>query len=138
MARYAARLGLAEDAQHFTTLAAGLKEAFNKRFFNASAGHYDNGSQTSCVLPLAFGLVPDNERGRVFDHLVRKITDETQNHIGTGLIGGQWLMRVLTEGGRADLVHHRRAENLPQLGLHGRKGRDHDLGAVDMIPPIRR
>ena len=123
MARYAARLGLAEDAQHFTTLAAGLKEAFNKRFFNASAGHYDNGSQTSCVLPLAFGLVPDNERGRVFDHLVRKITDETQNHIGTGLIGGQWLMRVLTEGGRADLAYTIAAQKTyPSWGYMVEKG----------------
>ena len=26
---------------------------------------------------------------RVFDHLVRKITEETKGHIGTGLIGGQ-------------------------------------------------
>ena len=41
----------------------------------------------------------------MFDHLVRKITDETQGHIGTGLIGGQWLMRVLTAGGRADLAY---------------------------------
>jgi len=105
MARYATLLGKAEDARHFTALAATLKDAFNRRFYNASTGHYDNGSQTSCVLPLAFDLVPEGERGRVFNHLVRKITDETKNHIGTGLIGGQWLMRVLTDGGRADLAY---------------------------------
>lgn len=105
MARYATWLGKAEDARHFTGLAAGLKDAFNRRFFDAGAGQYDNGSQTSCVLPLAFDLVPEGERGRVFNHLVRKITDETQNHIGTGLIGGQWLMRVLTDGGRANLAY---------------------------------
>jgi alpha-L-rhamnosidase len=105
MARYATLLGKADDAQHFTDLAEKLKTAFNQKFFRAEAGQYDNGSQTSCVLPLAFGLVPDGERERVFNHLVRKITDETHNHIGTGLIGGQWLMRVLTAGGRADLAY---------------------------------
>ena len=105
MAGYATRLGQAEDARHFTELAAKLKAAFNAKFFRADTGQYDNGSQTSCVLPLAFGLVPEGERERVFNHLVRKITDETQGHIGTGLIGGQWLMRVLTAGGRADLAY---------------------------------
>jgi alpha-L-rhamnosidase len=105
MARYATLLGKAEDARQFTELAEKLKAAFNAKFFRADTGQYDNGSQTSCVLPLAFGLVPDGERGRVFDHLISKITDETQGHIGTGLIGGQWLMRVLTAGGRADLAY---------------------------------
>ena len=105
MARYATLLGKAQDAQHFTTLAEQLKAAFNGKFFHAETGQYDNGSQTSCVLPLAFGLVPDGQRERVFNHLVSKIMTESKGHIGTGLIGGQWLMRVLTAGGRADLAY---------------------------------
>jgi alpha-L-rhamnosidase len=105
MARYATLLCKPEGVKHFAALAETLKAAFNQKFFHPDSGQYDNGSQTSCVLPLAFGLVPEDERGRVFDHLVRKITDETHGHIGTGLIGGQWLMRVLTEGGRADLAY---------------------------------
>jgi len=105
MAGYATLLGKADDARHFTELAEKLRTAFNAKFFRADTGQYDNGSQTSCVLPLAFGLVPEGERERVFNHLVSKITDETQGHIGTGLIGGQWLMRVLTAGGRADLAY---------------------------------
>jgi alpha-L-rhamnosidase len=49
--------------------------------------------------------VPESERSRVFDHLVGKINDETKGHVGTGLIGGQWLNRVLTDGGRPDIVY---------------------------------
>src|SRR6202012_5054500 len=60
--------------------------------------------QTSCVLPLAFGLVPDDMRAAIFKHLVDKIEDESHGHIGTGLIGGQYLWRVLTENGRPDLA----------------------------------
>jgi alpha-L-rhamnosidase len=105
MAGYATMLGKADDARHFTNLAEELKTAFNRKFFRADSGQYDNGSQTSCVLPLAFGLVPEGQRELVFAHLVNKITDETQSHIGTGLIGGQWLMRVLNEGGRPDLAY---------------------------------
>ncbi|HWQ92883.1 MAG TPA: family 78 glycoside hydrolase catalytic domain [Clostridia bacterium] len=105
MQKYAGMLGKAKDAKRFAERADELKQAFNARFFNAEEGKYDNGSQTSCVLPLAFGLVPEGQRHRVFDWLVRKITQESRNHIGTGLIGGQWLMRVLTENGRADLAY---------------------------------
>jgi alpha-L-rhamnosidase len=105
MARYAELLGKAEDAQHFRRLAESLKTAFNQKFFREDKGYYDNGSQTACVLPLAFGLVPEGQQSRVFAHLVNKITTETRNHIGTGLIGGQWLMRVLTANGRPDLAY---------------------------------
>ena len=107
MASYAAALGKPADAERFSALAAQLKTAFNAKYFNQERGCYDNGTQTACVLPLAFDLVPPDQRGRVFDHLVKKITEETPGrvHIGTGLIGGQWLNRVLTAGGRADLSY---------------------------------
>jgi alpha-L-rhamnosidase len=105
MARYATLLGKAEDARQFNDLADVVKAAFNEKFFQADAGQYDNGSQTSCVLPLAFGLVPEVQHDRVFSHLVTKLTEETLAHTGTGLIGGQWLMRVLSDNGRPDLAY---------------------------------
>ncbi|HYO24988.1 MAG TPA: family 78 glycoside hydrolase catalytic domain, partial [Lacipirellulaceae bacterium] len=105
MERFATRLGKTEDAARFAEQAEILKAAFNAKFLDRAAGQYDNGSQTSCVLPLAFGLVPEDMKPAIFDRLVRKITEETNNHIGTGLIGGQFLCRVLTAGGRADLAY---------------------------------
>jgi alpha-L-rhamnosidase len=105
MVRYATLLHKPEDAARFDTLAGQLKTALNQKFYHPKEGYYGNGSQTACVLPLAFDLVPEAERGRVFNHLVEKITVETKGHIGTGLVGGQWLNRVLTEGGRPDLVY---------------------------------
>ena len=105
MARYAAILGKPADAQRYLAQAEMLKAALNAKYYKPELGYYDNGTQTACVLPLAFGMVPQAERGRVFGHLVKKITDETKGHVGTGLVGGQWLNRVLTEGGRADLCY---------------------------------
>ena len=105
MSRYARMLGKADDAAQFTALAARMKTAFNRQFLKPDAGQYDNGSQTSCVLPLALDLVPVDRRAAVFDHLVDKITRETRNHVGTGLIGGQYLMRTLSDGGRPDLAY---------------------------------
>jgi alpha-L-rhamnosidase len=105
MERFAKMLGKSADAAEFAKRAESLKAAFNAKFLDRERGQYDNGSQTSCVLPLRFGLVPDDMRERVFARLVDKITKETNNHIGTGLIGGQYLNRVLAEGGRSDLAY---------------------------------
>jgi alpha-L-rhamnosidase len=104
MARSARLLGKTEDAGHFDALSSKVKLAFNRRFYNSTLGFYDNGTQTSCVLPLAFGLVPDEYKTNVFAHLIEKITVERANHIGTGLIGGHYLMRVLSDNGRPDLA----------------------------------
>ena len=104
MEEFAIQLGQADDAAKFHNLAGKMKDAFNNRFLNRDLGQYDNGSQTSCVLPLAFGLAPDDMRARIFNHLVEKI-ERAHGHIGTGLVGGQYLMRVLTDNGRADLAY---------------------------------
>ncbi len=105
MVRYATLLGNPDDAARFEALADQLKTALNAKFYNPGKGYYGNGSQTACVLPLAFDMVPGAERARGFNHLVEKITGETKGHIGTGLVGGQWINRVLADGGRADLVY---------------------------------
>ncbi|MCP5517187.1 MAG: family 78 glycoside hydrolase catalytic domain [Verrucomicrobiales bacterium] len=105
MADYAGMLNRPEDVRHYTERADEMEAAFNTQLYDAGAGYYDNGSQTSCVLPLAFGLAPAGERSRVFGHLLDKLTGESRRHVGTGLIGGQWLMRTLTRNGQADLAY---------------------------------
>jgi alpha-L-rhamnosidase len=105
MERYAKLLDKPDDAARFAKRAAELKSAFNHRFLDRAKGQYDNGSQTSCVLPLAFGLVPEELRNVIFRRLVTNIEKETRGHIGTGLIGGQFLCRVLSDHGRADLAY---------------------------------
>lgn len=105
MEHYAKMLGKNDDAEQFHSLAEQLKTAFNEKILDRDKGQYSNGTQTSCVLPLAFGLVPDDMHGKIFNHLVDKIENDTHGHIGTGLIGGQYLMRTLTENGRADLAY---------------------------------
>ncbi len=105
MQNYATMLGKTDEAARFATLADEVKAAFNREFLDRERGRYDNGTQTSCVLPLAFGLVPVELRSRLFAHLVDKIQNESKGHIGTGLIGAQHLMRVLSENGRPDLAY---------------------------------
>ncbi|MCL2304659.1 MAG: family 78 glycoside hydrolase catalytic domain, partial [Planctomycetaceae bacterium] len=105
LAEYAEMLGKEEEAKEFRGRATVMTEAFNKLFYNAEKGQYDNGTQTSCVLPLAFGLVPPGEENKVFATLVNNIENVTDKHIGTGLIGGQWLNLVLSNFDRDDIAY---------------------------------
>ena len=103
--QYADMLGKNDEADDFAQKAAAMRKAFNDKFLNRETGKYDNGTQTSCVLPLYFNIVPDDLREKVFSTLVNNIENVTNRHVGTGLIGGQWLNRVLAEFGRADLSY---------------------------------
>ncbi len=105
MTKYARLLNLPQDEARFSEKATAMKAAFNEKFYNAAETKYANGTQTSCVLPLAFGLAPQGDEARLFQRLVDKIEGDTAGHIGTGLIGGQWLMRVLSDHGRPDLAY---------------------------------
>lgn len=104
MSGYADLLGKTEDKAAYEALASRMTAAFQKKFYKTDDALFDNGTQTSSVLPLAFGLVPPEDRDRTFARLTRRIADETQGHLGVGLVGAQWLMRTLSDNGRADLA----------------------------------
>jgi alpha-L-rhamnosidase len=104
MARYARLLDRPEDRETFLARARRIRKAFNDTFFKPEKDQYDNGSQTSSLLPLAFDLVPAGERQDVAERLIHKIMVESNAHVGTGLIGCQWLMRTLTDFGHEDLA----------------------------------
>ncbi len=105
MQSYALQLGKTKDAAEYGELAGRMKTSFNQRFLNRQTGQYDNGTPTSSVLPLAFHMVPDGMQRKVFDFLVNKLTETWHSHIGTGLVGGKYLMRVLSDNGRPDLAY---------------------------------
>jgi len=60
---------------------------------------------TANLLPVYFGLVPDSMRNAVFNNIVKKILIDHHGHIGTGLIGSQWLMRTLTDNARPEIAY---------------------------------
>ena len=104
VSHYAQLAGRDADVKDYQALAATVKAAFLKKYFKPAENKFDNGTQTSSVLPLAFHMVPEENRKAVFDALVAKIEKESDNHVGVGLVGAQWLMRTLSENGRPDLA----------------------------------
>ena len=103
--RFAALQGKTDDARAFAQEAAQVKKAYNKKFFNPETAQYSNGTVTANVLSLSYGLVPAEEEKRVFDNIIQKTEGEFKKHISVGLVGAQWLMRGLSDYGRADLAY---------------------------------
>ena len=105
MEKFARLQGKESDAAGYSKTADEIKAAFNLRFLDKTEVKYSNNTCTANILPLAFGLVPDQYRERIVDNLLQKIMGENGGHIGNGLIGGQWLMRALTYNGHADIAY---------------------------------
>lgn len=105
MARFATLTGNLQDAEDFQKQAVAVKEAFNKKYFNAEAGYYSNNTVTANILSLRFGMVPEQHKEAVFHNIVEKTLKDFNGHISTGLVGVQQLMRGLSDYGRIDLAY---------------------------------
>lgn len=93
------------DIAHYDDLTTRIKKAFNAKFLNTDKNYYANNTVTANVLPLAFGMVPENLVEKVFKNMVHEVEVTKQGHISTGVIGTQFLMRTLTNFGRGDLAY---------------------------------
>ena len=105
MSRYARLLDKSTDAAAFDREAAQVETTFQTRFFKPASSIYDNGTQTSTILPLSFGMIPADYRAAVLKTLTDRIARESDDHVGVGLVGAQWLMRTLSDNGQADLAY---------------------------------
>ncbi|HVM47893.1 MAG TPA: glycoside hydrolase family 78 protein [Candidatus Acidoferrum sp.] len=91
------------DALQYAELAAGIKQAFNLKFYHPDNGLYGNGSQTSLSCALYQGLADPDVRPLVMSNLVANI-EQRRGHIDTGILGAKYLLNALTDNGRADVA----------------------------------
>jgi alpha-L-rhamnosidase len=110
VAAAAGALGREADREAYASLAADVGTALNREFLDEATGVYATGEtdeyrQTSNVLPLAFGLVPDEHRGAVVDNLVENVVETHDGHLDTGILGTKYLLPVLTEHGHVDVAY---------------------------------
>jgi alpha-L-rhamnosidase len=104
-AKIATILGKTAQAGTYSARAEEIKNAFNKRFYNASDGVYGNGSQTSNLLPIVFGIAPKDIAGRVGGTLRNDLTYKYDSHLTTGILGTKYMLPWLTRAGAADLAY---------------------------------
>ena len=103
LAQAAAVLGKTDDVQTYNNVFEKVKEAFNRNYVTAE-GHIASESQTSYVLALHFGLLPEALRPKATGYLVADIK-ERGNHLSTGFLGTPYLCHVLTANGRTDVAY---------------------------------
>lgn len=103
-------LGKGADAASLAAAAEQIKTAFNETFLDTEAGVYRvPGSsadyrQTSNLIPLAYGLVPESRSAQVYANLVADIRSRG-THLNTGSIGTRLILPVLTAHGDGDLAY---------------------------------
>ena len=116
-------LGKDDDAAAYAALHARAKDAFHKRFYHPDTHTYGDGSQTTAVLPLAFGIVPAECRAAVADQLLRTIREKDACHVNTGIYGTRYLGDVLCDLGEGDLfVRLCNQPDYPGFGFMRAKG----------------
>jgi alpha-L-rhamnosidase len=108
--RMAQVLGNSSDAASYGQLAAQIKDALNRTFFDGNTGNYANGTQTANAMPLFLDLVPKDQRESVAENLTNDIVYYQNTHVTTGFIGVKFLMPVLTAIGRSDLAYELAAQ----------------------------
>ena len=102
MTEYAKISGNNQDTIEYINLAQKIKEAYNKKFFNADSAMYGNNTVTANILSLRLGLVPKGYENEVFDNIIKKTENDFHGHVSTGVVGIQQLMRGLTQYGEVD------------------------------------
>ncbi|RHJ91371.1 alpha-L-rhamnosidase [Parabacteroides bouchesdurhonensis] len=101
---FATLLDKPEDAIYFSELSKNIRQAFNDKYLNKEVPQYSNNTVTANLMPLCYGMVPAEYEKEIFKQIGSKTENDFNGHVSTGLIGIQWLMRGLSEHGRADLA----------------------------------
>ena len=101
MSEFARLLGKTEDMLDFNYRAARVKKSFNKKLYNPEKGHYtdgigtDHGSVHANMFPMAFGMVPEEYRQSVMNHIKSR-------GMACSVYGAQYLMEAVYNAGDAD------------------------------------
>jgi alpha-L-rhamnosidase len=103
MSKMARAIGKTDDATKYEKLFEDVRAAWLKRYVTPG-GMIIGQSQTSYVLSLHFDLLPEDQRPRAFEALVRDI-EKRGMHLSTGFVGTPYLLDVLTRFGRIDVAY---------------------------------
>jgi len=97
-------LGREYEAAYFSELAGKVKQGYRDRFYNEEDGTWDNGSQMVLSGVLYHGLAEPDEVDTIMKQLIENIR-EHDYHLTTGVVGTKYLLRVLSDYGRTDVMY---------------------------------
>ena len=113
--RIAEILGETEDISIYKNACENVYKAFNEKFYNTELKIYETTfwdqkglrtkyRQTSNLLPLAFGMVPEENKKAVLENLVNDIIKKGY-HFDTGCTGVKFVLPVLYDNGYSDVAY---------------------------------
>lgn len=100
LSQIAALLGYKEDERKYKKLSQKTAEAYISVFTDGN-GKLKKEFQTAYVLPLAFGMFPENQRERAAQNLAN-LVKKNGYCIGTGFPGTPFILFALADNGQAD------------------------------------
>lgn len=101
MAEFAGLLGRTSDQSDFNLRAARVKKSINEKLYNHEKGYYtdgigtDHGSVHANMFPMAFGIVPEEYRQSVANHIKSR-------GMACSVYGAQYLMEAVYHSGDED------------------------------------
>jgi len=110
------------DSDKYEKRASEVSKAFLKKFYEPETGMVSTGSQTSYAMSLYTGILPEEDREKVFSNLIKSI-ESNDYALTAGDIGYHFLVRVLSENGRSDMLYKmNNRSDKPGYGLQIKKG----------------
>jgi len=97
-------IGKTEDAADYAKLAKDVAAAYQEKYFNDETQNYEGGTQTANLLPLGFGITPENLKEKVFENVVSAV-NARGGHPSTGFLGTQYILPTLSDYGRHDMAY---------------------------------
>lgn len=111
-----------DDEKWFTATAAQVKIAYNSKFFSSTNSQYGTGSQTANAISIYTGLCAVKDTKKVLNNIVADIRNH-HNGVTAGDIGYRYLLKVLSDGGRSDVIYDMNSRSdVPGYGYQLKKG----------------
>ena len=120
--KIASLLDKQDEATIFAALAFNVKKAFNDSFFHADKKQYATGSQTANAMAVYMNLVEPPYKQAVIENIIKDIR-QRNNALTAGDIGYRYLLCVLHEAGRDDVIYDMNSRSdVPGYGYQLAKG----------------
>lgn len=104
MSKIAMLLRKQQDVGTYNAMAEKVKLSYNNSFFNKTTMQYGTGSQTSNAMSVYMNLVEPQYKQAVVDNIVKELRSRN-NSLTAGDIGYRYLLRVLDDNGRSDVIY---------------------------------
>ncbi len=101
----AGMLGKKAEQRKYAALAEKIRKAFMARFYRPETGTFEGDEQCGMACALYQRLLPQEEKRKVLNALVKDVAEKRDGHVWAGILGAKYLLHVLTDNGHADLAY---------------------------------